>query len=68
MSRLIEKINNDCGGNSESDYSFGTYGLVLKSPIDAMPAILTKLKEISGVRIIYQRKSIGPLRIIDAEP
>ena len=63
-----ERTNNNFVGDTESDYSFGTYGLVLKSPIDAMPIVLNKLKEIPGVKIIYQRKSVGPLRIVNAEP
>lgn len=67
MTKSIDAIDKNCVGDSESDYTFGTYGLVLKSPIDAMPVILTKLREIPGVKVIYQRKSVGPLRIIDGE-
>lgn len=67
MKDMIEKSENYYEGDSESDYSYANYGLLLKLPIDAMPVVLTKLKEIPGVRVIYQRKSVGPLRILDSE-
>ncbi|MBI0584659.1 MAG: hypothetical protein ISF22_10600 [Methanomassiliicoccus sp.] len=68
MKRIIDTIDNDSVGEDESDYSYGKLGLVLNVPIDFMPDVLRKLREIPGVKVIYQRKSVGLLRIIDYEP
>jgi hypothetical protein len=43
----------------------GSLALVIKTDISRMPEIVRLVEQVPGARIVYQRTSVGRLRIIE---